>query len=182
MKQEIWKDIEGYEGYYQVSNTGRVKALDREVKCKTGKLLKYKSLIFKPINNGKGYMKVVLSKKGASKSFYIHRLVCDAFLPKVEDKNHVNHINEIKSDNRVENLEWCNQHYNNNYGTANERMSITKSNELIRIDSSGIVEFFDSVRKAQEYGYSRSQLSKCLCGIRDSYKGSKWFYTERIGL
>lgn len=91
---EFWKDIEGYEGLYRVSNVGQVKSL------KSNKILKPNS------NNTGGYLQVVLSKNGEAKRFYIHRLVAEAFLPNEDELPEVDHINSDKTDNRVANLQW----------------------------------------------------------------------------
>lgn len=96
---EIWKDIENYEGHYQVSTFGNVKSLNyRGTK---------KERLLKLIPNKIGYINVQLCKEGTVKPFYVHRLVAIAFLSKDTIKNDVNHINMVKHDNRVENLEWC---------------------------------------------------------------------------
>ena len=108
---EEWKDVVGYEGLYEVSNLGNVR------NKQTGKVLK-------PILGKRwGYYKLNLFKDGIMKSKTIHRLVAEAWIPQVDkDKDQVNHINEIKTDNRVENLEWCTVNYNNAYGTHNDRV------------------------------------------------------------
>lgn len=102
---EIWKDIEGYEGYYQVSNLGRVKSLERRVPVKNG-YFRVKKMAFKKeqrINSG--YMIVNLSR-GFIKNHLIHRLVASAFIPNPHNLETVNHINGVKTDNIVSNLEW----------------------------------------------------------------------------
>lgn len=115
---EIWKDIKGYEGLYQVSNMGRIKSLGND------KTRKEKILSLKP--NNKGYIRVYLCKNGKRKHFSVHRLVAEAFLPNPDNLPVVNHkIDDFehRSDNRVENLEWCTVEYNNNYGTHNKKLS-----------------------------------------------------------
>ena len=116
---EEWKDIEGYEGLYQVSNKGRIKSLNYR---RTGKEGMLKG---KPDKNG--YLIVFLYKKGEKpKPFLIHRLVAIMFLHNPNNYLEVNHIDEDKTNNNVENLEWCTRKYNMNYGTRNERASISR--------------------------------------------------------
>lgn len=117
--EEIWKDIKGYEGKYQVSNYGSVKTLNYR-RTGTARLLIPK--------NDKGYLAVGLYKNGKRKMFLIHRLVAEAFIPNPENLPQVNHIDEDKTNNYVENLEWCTQSYNNNYGTRLKRVSESLKN------------------------------------------------------
>lgn len=112
---EQWKDIEGYEGLYQISNTGRVKSLARIFYNKDGKPHKANcsDFILKDRYSAKGYKCAVLRKNLVPKSFQIHRLVAFAFIGKPNfDRDQINHINMIKDDNRVENLEWVNNREN----------------------------------------------------------------------
>lgn len=120
--EEIWKDIEGYEGLYQVSNFGRVKGLKRKVYNHF-----VKECILNPVVLKKGYLQIRLHNKQNTKGFKIHRLVAEAFIPNPENKPQVNHINGIKTDNRVENLEWV---------TAKENMQHASTHKLLR-DVSG---------------------------------------------
>ncbi len=115
--KEIWKDVKGYEGIYKVSSLGRIKYLER---INSGGVHVPEG-IKRPQDNGRGYKYVQLKKEGTRKNFYIHRLVADSFLPNLKKLKEVNHKNENKSDNRVENLEWCTHSYNNSYGTKIER-------------------------------------------------------------
>ena len=96
MTKEIWRDIEGYEGQYQVSDQGRVKSLERKGR-KSERILK-------PIDDGRGYLRVDLYAGGKRKRFKVHRLVCQAFHENTGNKPQVNHINEIKTDHRASNL------------------------------------------------------------------------------
>ena len=120
--EEIWKDIEGYEGLYQVSNMGRVKSVER-MKWSGKCYYKAPERILKPRKNGGGYLVVMLSKNGKVKTCRVHRLVATAFIPNPNNLPQINHIDENKGNNHMENLEWCDSKYNNNYGTHNKRVS-----------------------------------------------------------
>lgn len=123
--EEIWKDIAGYEGLYQVSNLGRVKSLDRTVQYfRNGKLETkiFKSKIMKQNYTSAGYLMIYLRKDGKDKYNAVHRLVAQAFIPNPNNLPCVNHKDEVKDNNSVNNLEWCTHIYNCNYGTAIERM------------------------------------------------------------
>lgn len=109
--QEIWRDIEGFGGCYQVSNLGRVKSL------KFGK-----EKILTPTINSSGYYHTCLRKDGRSVTVYIHRIVAQAFLPNPDNLPLINHKDEDKTNNRVENLEWCSAYYNLHYGSAIENL------------------------------------------------------------
>ena len=105
---EIWKDIQGYEGLYQVSNLGRVKSLGRNIKkplLKSGYCWQ-EERILKPYKNRKGYLNVRLCKDSRTKDFQIHRLVAIAFIPNPENKPQIDHINADKTNNNVNNLRW----------------------------------------------------------------------------
>lgn len=104
---EIWKDIKGYEGYYQVSNLGNVRRLPTIIKYKNEGFRNYPPKDLIPEKTYDGYLRIVLMKEHKKQRFQIHRLVADAFIPNPENKEQVNHINGNKADNRVENLEWC---------------------------------------------------------------------------
>lgn len=116
MEKEIWRDIEGYNGRYQVSNLGSVTS------NYTGR-----RVYLKQSDNGLGYLTVTLSNKSKIKVQYVHRIVATAFIDNSDCLRQVNHINEIKSDNRAENLEWCTPSYNITFGTG-KRRSIESKN------------------------------------------------------
>jgi hypothetical protein len=113
---EVWKDIEGFEGLYQVSNRGRIKCLEHKCPGRyKGKFRTVKEHIMKQTRGSKGYMYVILSNCDRGKTFSVHRLVAKAFVPNLENNPLVNHKDEDKANNNAENLEWCTHLYNNTY-------------------------------------------------------------------
>lgn len=113
--EEVWKDIPGYEGLYQVSNFGKIKALPKIKITPDGRVGKTKEIILKENDNNFGYKSVSLSKNCKKTRFRIHRLVAEAFLENPNNYKEVNHKDENKSNNNVNNLEWCTRSYNAKY-------------------------------------------------------------------
>lgn len=121
MMNEIWKPVRYYEGLYEISNYGRIKSIERVVADKNGKSKTIHEKYLFQHNNGRGYLFVNLWKDNKSKREYIHRLVALTFIDNPDNKPQVNHKDEDKQNNYVDNLEWCDCKYNNNYGTHNQR-------------------------------------------------------------
>ena len=202
MKGEIWKDIEGYEGLYQISNMGRVKSVERMKWCGKG-YYKTPERILKARKTKNGYLLVNLWKDGKIKSYYIHRLVAQAFLDNPDNLPEVNHIDQDKTNNKVENLEFCDRSYNVNYGTRNrnvaEKLRGRKKSEesnkkraekltnnpkiskpVIAIDKRTglIVEFLSAHEAERVLGISQSNITKCCKGKKKSIGGFYWMYAN----
>ena len=120
---EVWKDIEGYEGLYQVSNLGNVRSL----KYAGGNKVK----LLKQYTDKKGYKRIGLYKNGKYKLYMVHRLVTIAFIPNPNNLPIINHKDEDKTNNNVNNLEWCTYEYNNTYGTARKRASESRKGKTL---------------------------------------------------
>ena len=114
--EEIWKDIEGYEGLYEVSSYGRVRSLGQFVNHNYGGYAYRKGRLLKPGLGSRGYLSVTLSKNGIQKQYTVHRLVAQAFIENPDNLPQVNHKDEDRTNNNVTNLEWCDAKYNVNYG------------------------------------------------------------------
>jgi len=128
---EIYKDIIGYEGYYQVSNLGNVRSLDRQVNHFKGGLSLRKGFLLKQEMTFFCYFRVSLSKNKTKKRLSIHRLVAETFIPNQHNKSEVNHIDGNKTNNRLENLEWVTSrenihHYHLSNGVKNVGISYAK--------------------------------------------------------
>ena len=121
MTKEIWRPIVGYEGLYEVSSYGRVRSLDRYVKYSNGPIHLHKGMILNPGKDKDGYLQVNLYNNGKIHQRKVHRLVAQAFILNPDNLPEVNHLDEDKTNNRVENLEFCNRKYNCNYGSRNIR-------------------------------------------------------------
>lgn len=128
---EIWKDIPNFEGYYQASNLGRIKSVTRKAKVKilNNDYRTVKGQLLSPAKTRDGYLKVSLSKNHKRYYFKVHRLVAITFIPNPNNYPCVNHIDENKLNNKIDNLEWCTIKYNCNYGTRNKRISNTNSSK-----------------------------------------------------
>lgn len=159
--KEVWKDVEGYKGYYQVSNKGRVRSWKDSAPKRVNKprLLKLQAR--------NGYKFVALSKNGNKKSIYVHRLVAKAFIPNAESKPQVNHKDLDRSNNIVTNLEWCTGHENMRHASINgccsqkgEEASNRKLslNDVLEIRNAYRLKVFTQQEIADAYGVSRAQI------------------------
>lgn len=167
---EEWKDIEGYEGLYQVNNTGKVISLNYK---RTGEVRELKPMVDKY-----GYLYVNLSKNGKYKSKKIHRLVAEAFIPNPNNLPEVNHRNEIKTDNRVENIEYCDRSYNINYGSRNKKLKDRLCKPILQFTLDGdFIREWEGIKKASdELCIKQPNISNVCLGNLKTAGGYKWKY------
>lgn len=144
--QEVWKDIKGYEGYYQISNLGRVKSLPRKYKNRIVK----DEIIKVPSKLPKGYLRVGLYKEGTTKYFYIHRLVAETFLNKIKGKDFVNHKDCNPTNNKVNNLEWCTLIENNLYKNRKLKIHISSVIYYLEKDYPDKNNLIESAKKLKD--------------------------------
>ena len=176
---ELWKPIVGYEGLYEVSNLGRVRSLPHKVQAWFGTRISPSKILSLHTNKATGYFSVCLCKDNKKRNHLVHRLVAEAFVVNSNFLPQVNHKNEIKADNRAENLEWCNSAYNNNYGTRNSRVGeknkVSKCKTVAQIKNGEIVAVFPSTISAKHIA-DPGHIGKCCNGIRKSAGGFQWIY------
>lgn len=184
MKEEIWKPIEGYEGLYEVSSWGRVRSLDKWVAHSINTKKFMKGRIRKLQEDGHGYLKVELSKNGKVKTYKVHRLVAEAFIPNPKNYNVVNHKDEVKTNNYVDNLEWCTHSYNVNYGTGIQRKTekmingkLSKTVYQYSLSGELIAEYPSTIEVQRQLGFDCGNISKCCTGKKKNVYGYIWRYT-----
>lgn len=190
LENEIWRDVIGYEGLYKISSLGRVKSL------------KYgKEKILKLGKNNYGYLIVVLCKEGTRRTCKVHRLVAIAFIPNPSNLPQVNHKDENPSNNKVENLEWCDATYNLNYGTRlqridykartantdykaiSEKLATKLSRQVYQYTLEGnLVKIWQSTNECGRNGFNQGTVSACCRCKRKTHKGFIWSYTPIEGI
>lgn len=192
---ELWKDIEGYEGLYQVSNMGRVRSLDRIATAeRNGKTIQRNIVgkLLTPTKRRHGYLAVMLYGRGGHptrgfKSVSVHRLVASAFVDNPHGYGEVNHLDENKQNNAADNLEWCDRKYNTNYGTTQERRAEkirnnpARSRQIAQKELDGeLVKIWPSLQEIRrQTGYSPSNICRCCQGDKNYSRayGYKWEYS-----
>ena len=171
---EVWKDIAGFEGLYQVSSLGRIKSFRRSTKFH-GQSEHFLSPTITP--NGYETVTLYTGPRGRHK-FLVHRLVAQAFIPNPNHFEAVNHKDENKRNNCVDNLEWCTLAYNNSYGTARIRETLTKGTPIQQLTLEGYpLAIYNSVSiAAQLLGLPKQGIKDCLSGKCQSSSGYIWKY------
>lgn len=190
---EIWEDIPGYEGLYQVSNHGRVKCLPKVWFSGMGNNIK-RSLperIKGVRSTGNGYNQTTLHKDGVAINYTIHRLVAQSFIPNPDNKPQINHKDGNKKNNHVSNLEWCTSAENVNhswdmglskvypgFGQNNGGANNGNAKKVIQMDVNGkiIKEWGYVEQAASELGFGAHNISACACNRQITAHGYKWKY------
>ncbi len=163
--EEIWKPIKECFDLYEVSNLGRVRSVARATKHSDGKVTNHKTRILKQRENKKGYLTIRITARGKKLNFIVHRLVANYFIDNPDCLPEVNHINEIKTDNRVTNLEWCTTAYNVEYSQAKE---------VTLISPEGLITVVRNIAKFQRDN-NLSHISEVARGLRSHNKGWRMY-------
>lgn len=189
LANEEWRDIKGWEGYYQVSNLGRVRSLDRiiELPCKRwGGYMKrpVKSCIRKQKKSRiDKYVRVILSKNHEEKTYLVHRLVAEAFIPNDNNFLYINHKDENPANNRADNLEWCTCSYNLKYGSHPIKFGMSKGRPVEQMTLDGVVvaryyNAYEAERQSSGF-FSKSSIHNVARGRSPQHKGFLWRYAEK---
>lgn len=175
MQNEIWKEISGYEGYFEVSNLGNFRSKDRTIRYKSNGTRLYPGKPLKTETIVEGYQRIMLTKEAIKKRYMCHRLVAQEFVPNPDNKPYVNHINGNKADNRAENLEWVTQsenelHSHNIFGNSMKGKTYPKKVEAI-FPSTEDRAIFNSMSDAIKF------LGKgCIEGLKKAIVANRIYY------
>lgn len=190
---EIWKDVVGYEGLYQVSNLGRVKSVERYRKGKRGSMTYCKERILSSRISNAGYYQTCVCKENMKKLLLTHRMIAKAFIPNEKELKCVDHINGIRTDNRVLNLRWCSHKDNLNFDLARENISksakasekhrkhitsIAKGccKEVVVVFQNGIIKEYESAAATENDGFHHSNVAACCKGKQKTTHKCRCYY------
>lgn len=182
ISNEIWKPIRGYEDLYEISSLGRIKSKERIVHA-TNRTMIYQEKILKPFKVGKGYLSICLVRDN-KKKFFIHRLVAESFIDNPNNYTDIDHINTIKTDNRVNNLRWVSKSMNMKNPITVKRLSIATTNNpsynncspVVCLLDGEVIKEYKSIASAKRDGFSYSSIQRCLYGIYKQHNGFQWMY------
>lgn len=180
---EKWAQIEGFEGFYEVSDQGNLRSVERVVdRLRFGKIEKIPrtSIPVKQRVNYKGYCDVVLQRDGKRKTLLVHRIVAAAFCPR-NGGDQINHLNSIRHDNRAENLEWCTGKENIAHAISNDPKKWGKK-AVCAMKDGEIIFTFESAREAGRNGFHSGNISSALCGRLKTTGGYEWFLRSDLEL
>lgn len=174
----MWEDVIGFEGLYQVSDQGEIRSIKRTKQNNRGfQEVNERIRVLTP--DRYGYLKVCLSKDGKHYVKSVHRLVAEAFIPNPNNLPEINHKNEDKQDNRVENLEWCTQAYNMSYGGYRNRQAISQGRAVIQFDGNKpIAEYYSTQEASRQTGIPQGNIYKACTGKRRIAGGYEWRFKD----
>ncbi len=177
---EQWKMIENFQGYYMISNYGGVWSLPRAIKTKNGQTRELKGKLLSYTTHGTGYNNVYLSKNGVKTYVGVHRLVAIHFVDNPQNKEIVNHKNEIRNDNHYLNLEWVTHGENlaHNGAFQKGREKIKKKVYQYSLDGE-LINVYSYAGATAEDGFTPNAVTQVCCGFKGSHKGYHWRYEER---
>ena len=172
--EEKWKDVVGYEDTYIVSNTGRVMRKQYISVNKSGVKTFQQQRELKQLINFRGYPKVTLVKNKKTKVVFVHRLVAEAFIPNPQNYPQVNHKDEVKTNNNVDNLEWCDNKYNCNYGCKTQIDRINHAKKIYQIKDGVIIKVYLGLYELDKSEFNRYGVLRCCEGKIDEFMGYQW--------
>jgi hypothetical protein len=172
---EIWKEVKGYEGLYEASNLGNIKRLPSVIRYKSNGTRNYPGKMLIQERMLDGYLRIVLSKNGNHKRFMSHRLIAETFIPNPYNKPYINHKNGVKSDNRIENLEWCSQEENEQHAVkvlGKTMVGKTYPCKILCIDT-GIT--YKSMKKCVEHIGHHA----CIEGLKKAINANRKYHGQK---
>lgn len=175
--EEAWKPIPGYEGLYEVSSLGRVKASQRVITRKDGRCQIYRERILSLFHSRQGYVYIVLTKDNKPIREAVHRLVAKAFISNMDKaRTHIDHIDGDRANNTVLNIRWVTRAENMHNPITEARIDKAIGKSVIGISPEGIKKEYHQIKDVEVDGFSRQKVCSCCRGKRKSHKGYKWEY------
>ena len=181
--KEIWRSVDGYEGYYQVSNNGKIRSVDRSIINSKGIKRKIRGSQLKLTPDKDGYLKTTLCKNNKKENVFVHRVVASTFIDNEDTLPEVNHKDENKTNNTIKNLEWCTSQYNTNYGERNKKINKNRRKKVVGIClETGECKEYESISETKKDGFTPQSVSLC-CNKRllNSHKGYNWNFVSKSG-
>lgn len=180
MEKEIWKEINGYEGYFEVSNLGNFRSKDRFVGSKYNKPRLYHGKTLKQEFISEGYTRIVLMKNSIRKRYMCHKLVAQAFIPNPDNKPYINHKNGIRWDNRASNLEWVTQSENELHSYRVLGNSMKGKTFPIKIECITLNTCFNSMSDTIKYLHSKGYTTACIEGLKKAIKANRLYHNHKF--
>lgn len=179
MKEEIWSEVKGYEGLYEISSYGNIRSIDRRFKDSIGRNRLIKSTLLKTRKNKNGYIDIVLLKEGRQSSFLIHRLVALNFIINNDNKEQINHKDGNKQNNNICNLEWCTRKENIKHSFDNnlQNVNMGENHANTSLKNEDVVFIFKSDLKRKELSKMFNVSYQSICDIK---RGRTWFHITNL--